>query len=110
MSSTTPGGGFQALWEPAGATQPAWEERVRTGALQARNMSGFQPTLFRYTDPGFKGHIFPKAKDSFITQDRNEDFEGGQVESTFSQGHCDLTSGTISKNRCQMKDMDIIFP
>ena len=37
------------------------------------------------------------AKDSFITQDRNEDFEGGQVKSTFSQGHCDLTSGTISK-------------
>ena len=37
------------------------------------------------------------TKDSFITQDRNEDFEGGQVESTFSQGHCDLTSGTISK-------------
>ena len=23
-------------------------------------------------------------KDSFITQDRNDDFEGGQVESTFS--------------------------
>ena len=68
MSSTTPGGGFQALWEPQGAaTQPAWEDRVRTGALQARNMSGFQPTLFRYTDPGFKSHIFPKAKDSFIT-------------------------------------------
>ena len=35
-------------------------------------------------------------KDSFITQDRNDDFEGGQVESTFSWGHCDLTSGTIS--------------
>ena len=34
-------------------------------------------------------------KDSFITQDRNDDFEGGQVESTFSWGHCDLTSGTI---------------
>ena len=50
------------------------------------------------------------VKDSFITQDRNEDFVGGQLESTFSQGHCDLTSGTISKNRCQMKDMDIIFP
>ena len=39
----------------------------------------------------------PTAKDSFITQDRNEDFEGGQVESTFSRGHRDLTSGTISK-------------
>ena len=38
------------------------------------------------------------AKDSFISQDRNEDFVGGQLESTFSQGHCDLTSGTISKN------------
>ena len=33
----------------------------------------------------------PLAKDSFITQDRNEDFEGGQVESTFSRGHSDLT-------------------
>ena len=37
------------------------------------------------------------VKDSFITQDRNVDFVGGQVESTFSQGHCDLTSSTISK-------------
>ena len=36
-----------------------------------------------------------QAKDSFITQDRNDDFEGGQVESTFSGGHCDLTSGAI---------------
>ena len=36
------------------------------------------------------------VKDSFITQDKNDDFEGGQVESTFSQGRCDLTSGTIS--------------
>ena len=35
------------------------------------------------------------AKDSSITQDRNVDFEGGQVESTFSQGRCDLASGTI---------------
>ena len=35
------------------------------------------------------------AKDSFITQDRYHDFEGGQVESTFSWGYCDLTSGTI---------------
>ena len=25
-----------------------------------------------------------ETKDSFITQDRNDDFEGGQVESTFS--------------------------
>ena len=33
------------------------------------------------------------SKDSFITQDRNDDFEGGQVESTFLWGHCDLTSG-----------------
>ena len=41
----------------------------------------------------FKG----QAKDSFITQDRDEDFMGRQVESTFSQGHCDQTSGTISK-------------
>ena len=52
----------------------------------------------------------PLAKDSFIAQDRNEDFEGGQVESTFSRGNYDLTSGTISKKMCQMKDMDIIFP
>ena len=31
-------------------------------------------------------HGFPylSIKDSFITQDRNDDFEGGQVESTFS--------------------------
>ena len=33
----------------------------------------------------------------YYTQDRNYDFEGGQVESTFSRGPCDLTSGTISK-------------
>ena len=39
--------------------------------------------------------LFYRTKDSFITQDRNDDFEGGQVESTFSWGHCDLTSGTI---------------
>ena len=39
----------------------------------------------------------PSTKDSFIAQDRNEDFEGGQVESTFSRGCCDLTSGIISK-------------
>ena len=36
-------------------------------------------------------------KDSFITQDRNDDFECGQVESTFSRGPCDLTSGTNYK-------------
>ena len=30
-----------------------------------------------------KAHICT-IKDSFITQDRNDDFEGGQVESTFS--------------------------
>ena len=36
------------------------------------------------------------AKDSFITQDRNYNFEGGQVESNFLRGRCDLTSGTIS--------------
>ena len=53
---------------------------------------------------------FTPPKDSFITQDRNEDFEGGQVESTFSRGDYDQTSVTISKNRCLMKDMDIIFP
>ena len=29
------------------------------------------------------------AKDTFITQDRNEDFKAGQVEATFSRGHCD---------------------
>ena len=28
--------------------------------------------------------ILSNIKDSFITQDRNDDFEGGQVESTFS--------------------------
>ena len=32
-----------------------------------------------------------------LLKDRNEDFEGGQVESTFSRGRCDITSGTISK-------------
>ena len=37
------------------------------------------------------------AEDGFIAQDRNEDFEGGQIEATFSSGHCDLTSDTISK-------------
>ena len=26
--------------------------------------------------------LFYRTKDSFITQDRNDDFEGGQVEST----------------------------
>ena len=40
--------------------------------------------------------VFIYTKDSFITQDKNDDFEGGQVKSTFSQGRCDLTSGTIS--------------
>ena len=39
----------------------------------------------------------PLAKDSFIAHDRNEDFEGGQVEDTFWRAHCDLSSGTISK-------------
>ena len=38
------------------------------------------------------------AKDSFITQDRIEHFEGGTHEATFSRGHSSLTGGTISKN------------
>ena len=38
------------------------------------------------------------VKDSFITQDRNEHFEGGTHEATFSRGHSSLTGGTISKN------------
>ena len=29
-------------------------------------------------------HLISSIKDSFITQDRNDDFEGVQVESTFS--------------------------
>ncbi len=37
------------------------------------------------------------VKDSFITQDRNEHFEGGKNEATFSRGDCGLTSCTISK-------------
>ena len=37
-------------------------------------------------------------KDSFITQDRNETFEGGTHEATFSRGHSSLTWGTIFKN------------
>ena len=37
-------------------------------------------------------------KDSFITQDRNEHFEGGTHEATFSRGHSSLTWGTIFKN------------
>ena len=32
----------------------------------------------------YSGKSVSKTKDSFITQDRNDDFEGGQVESTFS--------------------------
>ena len=49
------------------------------------------------------------SKDSFITQDRNEDFEGGQVESTFSRGHS-VTSpvAQFQKNGCQMKDMGVL--
>ena len=41
---------------------------------------------------------FYRIKDSFITQDRNEHFEGGTHEATFSRGHSSLTGGTISKN------------
>ena len=37
-------------------------------------------------------------KDSFITQDRNEHFEGGTHEATFSRGHSSLNWGTIFKN------------
>ena len=39
-----------------------------------------------------------QGKDSFITQDRNEHFEGGTHEATFSRGHSSLTWGTIFKN------------
>ena len=49
-----------------------------------------------------------RDKDSFSTQDRNEDFEGEQVESTFSRGQCDLGE-QFSNSRRQMKDMDIIL-
>ena len=38
-----------------------------------------------------------KDKETFRTQDRTQDFEDGQVEATFWRGHCDLTSGTVSK-------------
>ena len=31
-------------------------------------------------------------KDGFITQDRNEHFEGGRDEATFSRSHCAHTS------------------
>ena len=31
------------------------------------------------------------AKDSFITQDRNEQIKGIKVEATFSRGHISLT-------------------
>ena len=59
-----------------------------------------------------KAKRFAKPRTALLlTQDRNDDFEGGQVESTFWVGRCDLTSRKKNqKNRCQMKDMDIIFP
>ena len=50
--------------------------------------------LYLFYTPRF---ISP-TKDSFITQDRNEHFEGGTHEATFSKGHSSLTWGTISKN------------
>ena len=63
-----------------------------------------------FCKPHIQADMVGIYKDSIIAQDRNEDFEGGQDESTFSWGHFDLTSGTTSKNRCQMKDMGIFFP
>ena len=38
------------------------------------------------------------CKDSCITQDRNEYFEGGRHDVTFSRGHSSLTWGTSFKN------------
>jgi len=50
------------------------------------------------------------VNDSFITQDRNEDFEVGQDEATISKGHWYLTCVIFQKCYWQMKNMDIIFP
>ena len=44
---------------------------------------------------------------SFITQDRNEYFEGGQGETTTFLAS---TIAWFQQIWCQMKEMDIIFP
>ena len=45
---------------------------------------------------------------SFIIQARNVHFEGRQDWAAILRGHYGLTSDTFSKNRHQMKNMDII--
>ncbi len=69
-----------------------WKGYVVKSLIKLKIQSGggypLSNTIFWYS-------LLTLVKDSFITQDRNDDFEGGQVESTFSWGHCDLTSGTI---------------
>ena len=41
------------------------------------------------TDTAARFHVF-LVKDSFITQDRNEQIKGVKVEATFSRGHISL--------------------
>ena len=74
--------------------------RELTKAVAAANLAFLSnPPYFLWNSCWKKkemiGNNVRQAKDSFIAQDRNVDFVGRQVESTFSQGHCDLTSGTI---------------
>lgn len=38
-------------------------------------------------------------KDSFITQERHERFEGGLDEASFSSDYCGLTISTITKHK-----------
>ena len=41
--------------------------------------------------------IYYNGKDSFITQDRNEQIKGVKVEATFSRGHISLIQGPNPK-------------
>ena len=47
--------------------------------------------LFVQFCSGSDTNNYTKSKKATITQDRYKDFGGGQVKSTFSRGHCDLT-------------------
>ena len=76
----------------------------------AMNSEMFNVKLKRPVDVvGYPDYQLYSCQDSFSTQDRYEDFDGGKLSQLFHEVIAAIQWPNVRINRCQNEDLDIQF-